>query len=90
MSKRSGGIPGVSKGFDSVGAAPSERHIVVNVNENVDVNDNRLFEHSHSRHTVWLEDGISSILRRNTSRRGQKTQVVNDALRQYFRDKGWE
>lgn len=93
MSNKSSGIPGVGakKTFTHVASAPaSERHIVVNVNDDVNVNQ-RYFEDSHKRQTVWMDIEIFQILQRNTvGRKGAKTQAVNDALRQYFRSKGWE
>lgn len=94
MSERNGiGIPGVGgkKTFRHVGGGtPAERHIVVNVNDDVNVN-HRYFEHTHQRQTLWMDNEVVQMLRRNTAgRKGAKTQAVNDALREYFRNKGWE
>lgn len=85
MSKHSR-IPGVGKSFEAVGGTPAnnpERHVYVNGNGNVDDGYSD-FESRHERTTVWLESDLKRVLNNMCRRKGDKTRIVNAALRKYL------
>lgn len=58
-----------------------------NVNENVNVNRKRKlkFEETHKRATFYIENSLLEKLNKMSgSEKGEKTRIINDALRQYF------
>lgn len=75
----------MGKSFEAVGGAPAnpERHVYVN--ENVD-DGYREFEATHERATVWLHNDVAQDLKTACKRRGDKTRIVNEALRAYLRE----
>lgn len=72
---------------------PVEEDTNVNVNENVyvDVNVNidkpkrKRFEETHSRQTYYIEnDLIEKLNQQAGSEKGEKTRIVNEAIRWYL------
>ncbi|MEK4277595.1 hypothetical protein [Paenibacillus sp. FSL R7-0026] len=45
------------------------------------------FEELHTRDTVWIENDLKQKLDNQSAEngRGEKTRIINEALRQYFR-----
>lgn len=57
---------------------------VIYVNENV--NGNGDFETTHQRQTYWIHSDLIDELNSRCKRKGDKTRIVNDALRSFFRE----
>lgn len=68
----------------------------VNIDVNIDVNRNvnvqkkkRKFEERFSRATVYIENDLLALLNQiSEGEKGEKTRIVNDALRAYLKHVG--
>lgn len=58
------------------------------VNGNVNVNKKKRFEDTHSRATVYIDNGLLDLLEGySAAGKGEKTRIVNEALRAWFKAK---
>lgn len=61
---------------------PKEVNVDVNVNKPM---KKKKFEDRYSRQTVWIEDDIIKRISDLTkNERGEKTRIINEALRKYL------
>lgn len=61
-------------------------NVDVDINVNVTKPKRKKFEDRYSRQTVWIDDEIIKVITRLAgNERGEKTRIINEALRQYLK-----
>ncbi|MDA5111006.1 hypothetical protein [Brevibacillus thermoruber] len=63
----------------------TNENVNIDVNVNVKTKRKKKFEETHTRQTYYIENDL--LLRLNAiagNEKGEKTRIINEALRQYF------